>query len=82
MGKRLYGVEAAILIGEGGVKLLIAIHMGATTIEEVVRVSGLNERVAKSKFNTLKELGLVEEDEGKITLSNKGRTVLEKLLPK
>ncbi len=80
MDKPTFNVDASILIGEGGVKLLIALRMGATTIEEVVKLSGLNERVARAKFKTLQELSFVKEKEGKITLSSKGKTLLEKLI--
>lgn len=80
MSEPAFSVDASVLIGEGGVKLLIALRMGATTIEEVVRLSGLNERVARAKFKALQELGLVNEKEGKITLSSKGKTVLEEVI--
>ncbi|MEM1512307.1 MAG: hypothetical protein QXW47_06135 [Candidatus Jordarchaeales archaeon] len=80
MSEPSFSVDASVLIGEGGVKLLIALRMGATTIEEVARLSGLNERVARAKFNTLQELGLVKEKEGRITLSSKGKTILEEVI--
>ncbi len=73
-------IDLGNLIGEGGVKLLIALRMGATTIDEITSFSGLNERVARAKFNTLKELSLVKEKEGKIALSAKGKAMLEEVL--
>lgn len=78
--QELFSVDASLLIGEGGVKLLVALRMGAATIDEVVKLSGLNERVARAKFNTLQELGLVRERRGKITLSSKGEAMLEKVI--
>ncbi|MBS7288652.1 MAG: hypothetical protein KIH01_07915 [Candidatus Freyarchaeota archaeon] len=80
MGTSALNVDASTLIGEGGVKLLVALYMGAANIEEVVRLSGLDERVARAKFNMLQELELVRERKGKISLSSKGKAMLKKAI--
>ncbi|MHA1607063.1 MAG: hypothetical protein ACTSWP_05925 [Candidatus Freyarchaeota archaeon] len=73
-------IPEAQLIGEGGVKVLLALGMGATSISEIADFSGVSERIVKAKINVFLEIGLVREEEGGIALSDEGKRVLERIV--
>jgi hypothetical protein len=68
------------LIGQNGANIISSLGWSVLSLEEVLAVSGVKKEEADFTINVLKLLKLVSQKNGKLTLTDRGRTVHDYLL--
>jgi hypothetical protein len=68
------------LIGKNGTSVISSLGWSVLTLEEVLAVSGIKKEDADFTINVLKLLKLVSQKDGKLELTDRGRTVHDYLL--
>ncbi len=68
-----------IELGEAGRLILMALHFGSDDVEGIEIVTGLSEDLVRGRIRMLALMGLINEESGLYTLTDKGKKYVKRI---